>query len=95
MIGNHLISHWCKLQDRITLSSGEAELYSGVRGLSEGTSLLELTRDMEPHKGHEIEHSVDAVACRDILLRHGTGQLKHLETNTLWTKNVSTNTLSE
>ena len=86
MIGGHLISHWCRLQDRIALSSGEAELYAGVRGISEGINLLELMKEMDPHGTYCLEHNVDATACKGILLRHGAGGLKHLETKVLWSQ---------
>ena len=35
MLGNHLIAAWSRVQPRIALSSGEAELYAGLRGISE------------------------------------------------------------
>ena len=81
MIGRHLVMHWCRLQDRIALSSGEAELYSGVRGISEAINLFEMTQEMHPTQTFKITHHVDAVACKGILLRHGAGQLKHLDGN--------------
>ena len=33
--GDHLIAAWSRVQPRIALSSGEAELYAGMRGISE------------------------------------------------------------
>ncbi len=70
----------------MALSSGEAELYSSVRGISEAINLLELVREIHTGKSYSIGHRVDAVACKGVLLRHGTGQLKHLETKVLWTQ---------
>ena len=32
---NHLIAAWSRVQPRIALSSREAELYAGMRGISE------------------------------------------------------------
>ncbi len=84
MMGSHVIHHWCRLQDRIALSSGEAELYSGVRGISEVLNLYELIKEWEPKVDLKIEHRIDAEACKGVLLRHGVGQLKHLETKVLW-----------
>ena len=34
-LGDHLIAAWSHVQPRIALSSGEAELYAGMRGMSE------------------------------------------------------------
>ena len=90
MIGSHTITHWCRLQDRVALSSGEAELYSGVRGLGEVINLYELILEMDPSRTQKIEHFVDVVACKGVLLRHGAGQLKHLETKTLWVQERNT-----
>ena len=35
-----------------------------------------------------LRHFVDASACKAILLRKGTGTLKHLETKDLWVQEV-------
>ena len=82
MIGSHSIAHWCRVQERIALSSGEAELYAGVRGISEAIHIKELTQEMGLSGGFRIEHHVDAAACKGILLRRGAGQLN--ETKVLW-----------
>ena len=37
-LGNHLIAAWIRVQPRIALSSGEAELYAGMCGISETLS---------------------------------------------------------
>ena len=34
-LGTHLFAVWSRVQPRIALSSGEAELYAGMRGISE------------------------------------------------------------
>ena len=34
-LGDHLIAAWSRVQPRTALSSGEAELYAGLRGISE------------------------------------------------------------
>ena len=35
MLGNHLVAAWSRVQPRIALSSGEAELHAGLREISE------------------------------------------------------------
>ena len=83
MVGAHLIAHWCRVQPRIALSSGEAEFYSSIRGVQEAINVEEMIieeGEFEPC----LVHHVDAVACKGILLRHGVGQLKHLESKMMW-----------
>lgn len=46
LLGDHLISHWCRIQPTIALSSGEAELYSGVYGLTRLLNVLNVARDL-------------------------------------------------
>ena len=84
MMGAHMLMHWCRQQDRIALSFGEAELYSGVRGLAEAINVLEMIQEVREGRKLMIEHNIDATACKGVLLRHGAGQLKHIETKSLW-----------
>ena len=62
-LGNHLIGAWIRVQPRIALSSGEAELYAACA---------------EFRKLCRIVHRVDANACCAIMLRRGCGGLKHI-----------------
>ena len=89
MRGRHLISFWCKLQHKVCLSSGEAELYSANKGLSEYLGVLHLYREMMSDTWGTLRHQVDASACRAILLRKGVGSLKHLEIRDLWGQEVT------
>ena len=45
-IGHHLVQHWCRRQPVIALSSGEAELYSSVCGLTRMLGLVNVLREM-------------------------------------------------
>jgi hypothetical protein len=87
-LGGHVIAHWCRLQPRVALSSGEAELYSGVRGISEGLGVVHMLRERRGEQWGEISHEVDASACRGILLRKGAGGLKHLSVKDLWVQDA-------
>jgi hypothetical protein len=80
--GSHLISHWSKLQGNIALSSGEAELNAAVKGVSEVIGVQEMCREF----GYDLGVSIgtDASVCKSILLRHGSGRIKHLTTKQLW-----------
>ena len=80
--GNHLISHWSKLQGNIALSSGEAELNAAVKGVSEVIGVQEMCKEFGFDLGVSI--GTDASVCKSILLRHGSGRIKHLTTKQLW-----------
>ena len=45
MLGNHLIAAWSRVQPRIALSSGEADLYAGLRGISETLGVVHMMRE--------------------------------------------------
>ena len=45
MLGGHLIAAWSRVQPRIALSSGEAELYAGLRGISEMLGFVHMMRE--------------------------------------------------
>ena len=82
LLGSHLISHWSKLQGTIALSSGEAELNAAVKGVSEIIGIQELAQEFGYHLS--ITLCTDATVCKSILLRHGSGRIKHLSTKQLW-----------
>ena len=84
-VGHHLVQHWCRRQPVIALSSGEAELYSSVCGLTRMLGLVNFLREMRGQMWRDpLVHALDASACKSMLLRHGSGGLKHLETKNLW-----------
>ena len=84
MVGAHLIHHWSKMQQQISLSSAEAELYSSNRGYIELAGILNVGREVRHSAWGRAEHQLDASASRGIILRKGAGQLKHLEVRDLW-----------
>ena len=88
-LGAHVVQFWARTQPRVALSSGEAELYAAVRGLAELQGMLNLVRELrgEPAWG-TLTLSVDASACRAILLRRGSGSIKHLSLQVLWVQEV-------
>ena len=83
LLGKCLISHWCNTQSNIALSSGEAELNATVKGLSEGLGIWQLIQELWTNEAL-INLKVDSSACRGMLLRHGSGRVKHLSTKQLW-----------
>ena len=85
--GAHCVSFWCRTQDRVARSSGEAELKSSCAGLAELLGLRNLLTFLlsGPCK---LEHQLDASATKSMLLRQGAGALKHLDLRTLWVQEV-------
>ena len=82
-LGNHLIAAWSRVQPRIALSSGGAELHAGMRVISESLGFVHLMRGFKSNDWGLIVHRVDASACRAIMLRRGCGGLKHITVNFL------------
>ena len=81
--GGATVLHWSKLQSNVALSSGEAELNAAVKGMSEAIGLSELVHEIfQVRPG--IKLTVDASACKGMLLRQGAGRVKHLTTKQLW-----------
>ena len=88
-LGVHVVQFWSRTQPRIALSSGEAELYAAVRGLAELQGMLNLVRELRGESTWgSLTLSVDASACRAILLRRGSGSIKHLSLQVLWVQEV-------
>ena len=57
---DHLIAAWSRVQPRIALSSGEAELYAGMRGISETLGFVHLMRELQhPHVVHSTHLFVE------------------------------------
>ena len=72
MIGHHMVAHWSRIQPVVALSSGEAELYAAVAGLSRFLGVVNMIRDLRGQGWGELTHKVDAAACKGISLRRGT-----------------------
>ena len=87
--GAHTVMHWTKTQDRVAKSSGEAELKSACKGVTEliglCTTMAFLTKDPV-----QLEFCIDANATVGMLKREGAGALKHLQVRTLWVQEAAT-----
>ena len=83
LYGRQLIQHWTRVQPCIALSSGEAELYSAVRGVTNLLGYYNLLGEMMD-RPVRLEHRVDASACKGAIMRKGAGTMKHLDIKTLW-----------
>ena len=62
----------------------EAELYAGLRRMSETLGFVHLMREFKSNDWGRIVHRVDASACRAIMLRRGFGGLTHITVKSLW-----------
>ena len=74
---DHLIA-FSRVQPRLALSSGEAELYPGMRGISETLGFVHMMREFKTDDSGRIVHRV--------LLRRGCGGLEHITVKSLWVR---------
>ena len=84
VMGRHLIHHWTRLQPIVAQSSAEAELVSSANGIAELISEIHLLHDLGECPQPSLR--VDARACRGMVLRKGSGRVKHLSIRYLWTQ---------
>ena len=77
------LGFWSKTQSNIALSSGEAELNSSVKAISESLGVIHLYDELF-HEQLETNVHVDSSACKGMLLRAGAGKVKYLSTKQLW-----------
>ena len=95
----YCVLQYCRTQDTVALSSGEAELKSSCKGTAEALGVQELVRFLkrqnpaiahrysEPDPGR-LEHCTDSSASFGIIKRKGAGQMKHLSLKQLWLQGV-------
>ena len=93
MHGTHLIKSWSRMQNLISLSSAEAELYGLVKASSEALGCQSLVKDMGQER--TIRVYADASAALGIVHRKGLGQVRHIDTNTLWVQQSACMTIIE
>ena len=91
MMGSHVLQHWSNQQATIALSSGEAELNSSVKGVSEALGIYELWREWDQENGFGIILMTDSSAAKGTLTRRGSGKIKHLTTKQLWVQEAIRN----
>ena len=82
MHGSHLISHWSRTQVGVALSSTEAELNAALKM---GPELVGLKNSLD-ERGQKMKIKVlgDSSPLGGLLLRRGTGKIKHLSMKQLW-----------
>ena len=82
--GLHLWRSTSTTQAVISLSSGEAEFYSAVKGASVGIGITSLLRDFGVTMPEPIRLRVDSTACLGMAGRKGAGRVRHIHTPCLW-----------
>ena len=86
MLGTHLLLHWCRVQ-----SSGEAKLYSNIRGTQELFFIKNIIEEDAGKGALSFVSKVDASACKAIMLRHDVVKLKHLSLKCMWVQEAIRN----
>ena len=87
MLAGVPVTFWSKSQSNIALSSGEAELNSSVKAISETLGVINLWEELMKSQLHSTVR-VDSSACKGMLMRSGSGRVKHLSTKQLWVQSV-------
>ena len=83
MRGTHLIKSWNSTQkNAISLSSGEAELYSIVKGVGTGLGVQQFLEDLGMSAAMRVH--TDSAAAQGICKRVGLGTQRHIAVNSLW-----------
>ena len=80
--GDHLIQHWSRTQQVVSLSSAEAELHGICKAASEGLAARNMAAEFNTPLPLVI--MTDSSAARGIIQRQGCGKVKHLDVKTLW-----------
>ena len=82
MLGCHLILHWSRTQQSVSLSSCEAEVNALNKGGTEGLGV----KYMLGSCGVDLRVVIktDASAARGVVERAGAGKVKHLSVKQLW-----------
>ena len=70
------------MQNLISLSSAEAELYGLIKASSEALGCQSMAKDIGQER--TIRVCADASAALGIVHRKGLGKVRHIDTNTLW-----------
>ena len=81
------VLHYCRIQESIALSSGEAELKATCRGLAEAFGIREVIQFLTGTECR-LDHFTDSSAAFGVLKRRGAGAIKHLSVRQLWTQEV-------
>jgi len=82
--GEHIMKSWSTNQAVIALSSGEAEYYALVKGVSGAIGTTNLCQDLGTIMEGPIKAKTYANAAIDIASTLGVGKVRHIDVNQLW-----------
>ena len=82
MRGDHLLVHYARTQQVVSLSSAEAELHALCRAASEGIAAMNLSHEL--YMPLPLRLMTDSSAAKGIVQRQGCGKVKHLGVKSLW-----------
>lgn len=77
-VGGVRLSSWCRSQETVSLSTGEAEFDAIVAGVCEAQFLKSVAEDILGWKLRNRIHT-DSSAARGMCMRSGVGRVKHLD----------------
>ena len=80
--GEHLILHYSRTQQVVSLSSAEAELHGLCKAASEGLAASNMAAEL--YIPLPLRLLTDSSAARGIIQRAGCGKVKHLDVKSLW-----------
>ena len=86
MNGTHCLKTWSATQNKVSLSSGEAEYYALVKCGCETLGLQSVMADLGIQTVCVM--MTDSTAAKGITSRRGHGKVKHLQTCELWLQEV-------
>ena len=82
MRGIHLLAHWSRTKQVVSLSSAEAELNAICKAAAEGLAAVNMA--LELRDPIVLDILTDASAARGVVQRQGAGRIKHLTIKQLW-----------
>ena len=86
MNGSHCLKTWSTTQNKVSLSSGEAEYYALVKCGCETSGLQSVMADLGIKTTCLMK--TDSTAAKGMTNRGGHGKVKHLQTCELWLQEV-------
>ena len=90
VVGDACLKGWSTTQRVVTLSSGEAEYYAAIKGVSEGFGFLAGCADLGIWTNGAVSLRVltDSSACKGICQRTGLGKIRHIGVAMLWLQDL-------
>ena len=85
-VAGSIVKSWSKTQSIVARSSGEAEFYALIRGITEALGLRSIGADMG--YDFQIRVHVDSSAAKSMVSRTGLGKTRHIQVEFLWAQDI-------